>query len=103
MHVSVQQQFGSQLHDEPVKRCKALMGMIAGVPNAQRWSVRDEHVEAAAEPPTQPCASFQAQGPPAHLGLGVLVGTFLVSDGPAEAADMDARNLEDPAFGAVTA
>ena len=91
MDVPVQQHFRSHPHDEPVKRGEALMGVIAGVTNAQRWGVGDDEVDAVAEPSPQPYTRLQPQGPPAHLALRVLVGTLLVSERPAEAGDVQVK------------
>src|SRR5262249_36724053 len=103
MDVPVQQHSGSQLPDEPVKRGETLMRVIGGVTHAEWWGVGDDDVDAAAEPTPEPCTRLQPQGPPAHLALGVLVGTLLVSEGPAETGDVQACCLEYAALGAVTA
>src|SRR5262249_27724537 len=103
MDVPVQQHSWSQLPDEPVKRGEALLGLVAGAPPPHRWGVGDDDVDAAAGSPPQPCTRLQPQSPPAHLALGVLVGTLLVSEGSAETGDVQPRGLPHAALSAVTA
>jgi len=97
MDVPVDQELRRELLDQLHQGLEPLMGRVVLVAHAERWSVREQHVDAAAaaQSPSHGPAP-QPASPPAHLLLRVLVRPLPVPHAPAEAGHPEAGHVLDP-------
>src|SRR5207245_10417929 len=95
--VAVHEEAWRQLRDQAVEGDEPAVGEVVLLGPESLWRcVRQQHIEAAAAPsPPQARHHLDAQRPPAHLGLRVLVWTRPVPHRTAQAGDAEPGGLLD--------